>query len=100
MSGASSKKVAWIECHVTSNPQQERPGGSILGTVGPGSQGWRDILCFLLCLVSSVWLHSLVPYDGNSKPMVTGSRVLWHANTSSAELSGVPSPSIRLPFVC
>lgn len=67
-----------------------------MGTVGPGSQGWRYILCFLLCLVSSVWLHSLVPYDGSSKPMVTGSQVLWHANASSAEQC--PQPHHLPPF--
>lgn len=68
-----------------------------MGTVGPGSQGWRDILCFLLPLVSSVWLHSLVPYDGNSKPMVTGCQVLWPANTSSAERC--PQPQHSPPFL-
>lgn len=99
MSGTSSKKVAWIkECHLTGNPQQERTGGSIMGTVGPGSQGWRDILCFLLPLVSSVWLHSLVPYDGNSKPMVTGFRS--SGLQTLHRLSGVPSPSTRLRFAC
>lgn len=63
-----------------------------MGTVEPGSQGWRDTLCFLSCLAAKVWLHSLVRFYmvAASSPLEITTQVTRRAGTLLTEQSLQP----------